>query len=397
MSADTVDKASFLTKGKPATSASSALVMGPLVTPKLDHETYPRIKWEHRKNLDLEGVASMGVLKLLLTEIQFLTKHASSGDTVVYIAGSQGSHLLTLARMFPFLQFHVYDMGPFPAIQLGEASNRFKFMARKLTQEDLKGYYGMRDKVLLLSDVKPLEFRGNRSTHTTVHTQFMEDRDEMNLQRSWVCSMKPRQALLRLRIPYNETDGSLGKRRTPDKAMSISYLDGEMFFQPFGRRSAVEMRLHLAPLNPHTMQYSTKAYDCQKHEECMLYHNAVIRRAHLTNFDPSVAKLASSPGLALGSAPLMTETDASLPIQMLGELQNTSNASPSAKTLSYDQLLAHLILREWVNRAMQDPSICAGAVGEDAVEYVRDVLREFDDRVYGQYLCVKHLQEEIGL
>jgi hypothetical protein len=52
-----------------------------------------------------------GQLKLLLSEIDFLTDFARHGDTVVYAGATCGSHLPILARMFKDLRlsWHLFD------------------------------------------------------------------------------------------------------------------------------------------------------------------------------------------------------------------------------------------------------------------------------------------------
>jgi hypothetical protein len=55
-----------------------------------------------------------GQRKLLMCEIEFLCKHAKSGDTVVYAGAAPGRHILTLAELlFPELDFQLYDPAPF--------------------------------------------------------------------------------------------------------------------------------------------------------------------------------------------------------------------------------------------------------------------------------------------
>ena len=48
-------------------------------------------------------------LKMLCNDVSFLTKKASAGDKVLYIGGSVGAYILLLARMFPSVNFSLYD------------------------------------------------------------------------------------------------------------------------------------------------------------------------------------------------------------------------------------------------------------------------------------------------
>ena len=183
----------------------------------MDHETHPRIPYEHRKSLSLDGAEVCGKLKALCSEVQFLTKVASPGDVVVYVAGSQGSHLPTLSKMFPMLRFDVFDMlTPLNPLVLAECASRFTFVSRKFEDRDARGYNCMGQRVLFMSDMRPLDDRPCGTHNTTYLTSFHDEDHDMKIQRKWVETMQPRQALLRFRIPYNETDGEIGKREAPD-------------------------------------------------------------------------------------------------------------------------------------------------------------------------------------
>jgi hypothetical protein len=46
---------------------------------------------------------------MLCNDVSFLTKKASAGDKVLYIGGSVGAYILLLARMFPSVNFALYD------------------------------------------------------------------------------------------------------------------------------------------------------------------------------------------------------------------------------------------------------------------------------------------------
>lgn len=223
---------------------------GTSIVAELDHDTYPRIAYSDRKGLDLEGNVVCGQLKALCMDVQFLTRHSSAGDLVVYIAGKDGGHLPTLSRMFPALKFDVFDMPQTNPLLLGETSSRFNFINRKFEDKDAAGYGAMAaeaaargvNKVLLVCDMRPVDMASKIAApgDITLHTLFINDKDEMNVQMRWVQQMKPRQALIRFRVPYNETDGDLGNREAPDVPVTITYLKGKMFLQPFCKRTSTE-------------------------------------------------------------------------------------------------------------------------------------------------------------
>ena len=55
----------------------------------------------------------LGQLKLLMSEILFLTKLANDNNKVVYVGAAEGYHISYLADMFPKLSFELWDATPF--------------------------------------------------------------------------------------------------------------------------------------------------------------------------------------------------------------------------------------------------------------------------------------------
>jgi hypothetical protein len=54
-----------------------------------------------------------GQRKLLLSEIEFLTKFSVPGATVLYAGAAPGTHTLYLIELFPELKFVLVDPAPF--------------------------------------------------------------------------------------------------------------------------------------------------------------------------------------------------------------------------------------------------------------------------------------------
>lgn len=162
------------------------------------------------------------------------------------------------------------------------------------------------------------------------------DFQEMKEQKEWVETMVPRQALLRFKVPY-------------EGHQTVEYLAGEMYLQPFSKRSSTEVRLHVSPPDPSTGVYATKSYDCKSMEECMFFHNCVTRRAHIP-----------SPGA-----------------------ERTEK-----RAVSYDHSLAHGILHAWVDRAMKDPGISYNLQGQALQDHVHSMIRGLD-MLYGKILGLR--------
>lgn len=65
--------------------------------------------------------------------------------------------------------------------------------------------------------------------------------------------MRPRQALVRFRVPY-------------EAPPHMEYLAGDIYLQPFTKRSSIEARLHVAQPDQATGEYAKALYDCKAHE-----------------------------------------------------------------------------------------------------------------------------------
>ena len=75
----------------------------------LDHEFSPKTKYKDRSAKEMERAVFSPDLKCLVNDVQFLTEKSRDGDTVIYVGNNTGPWLPMAARMFPGLQFLVYD------------------------------------------------------------------------------------------------------------------------------------------------------------------------------------------------------------------------------------------------------------------------------------------------
>lgn len=304
----------------------------------IDHEADPRRTYEPRPSKDKSSVMHCGQLKLLCMETAFLTEWAAPGDTVVYVGGGNGVHLPTLARLFPMLNFDVYDVPRLAPALLADTARQFRFIGRRFTDADAEAYAPMRDRIVLLSDVRP-RVTGEmnpRERKTAVHDDF----GDMEEQQSWVERMRPRQAFVRFRVPY-------------EGPAKVGYLDGDLYLQPFTKRSSIETRLHVAQPDRATGAYTKRLYDCKAHEECMFHHNCVTRRAHI------------------------------------GPRRVDENGRPVGKRIiAFDHKLAHGILHAWVERARHDPDVSHGLQGAALDRHIHGVLLGLDI-IYGKMLGMR--------
>src|SRR3990167_6735439 len=79
-----------------------------ILNPKL----HPEMPYRSTRDL-FRSTLHWGQRKLFISELVLLTKHAKSGDTVLYIGAAPGTHIRFLIELFPNLKWVLYDKRPF--------------------------------------------------------------------------------------------------------------------------------------------------------------------------------------------------------------------------------------------------------------------------------------------
>jgi hypothetical protein len=205
----------------------------------------------------------LGQLKLLISEILFLSKKAKSGNKVVYVGAAEGFHIAYLADMFSDLTFDLYDNRDYVI----EHRSNIKLFHRYFTQEDAELYSKEGHNILFISDIRNLAIRNNGRSLVENDSLIISDN---NLQLEWVQIIKPKAAFLKFRCAY-----SPGKTK---------YFDGKIYLQAF---SPISTETRLLVSDPRVMEPATKGaytkftlYDNREFDEKMFYFNRKIR------FDP---------------------------------------------------------------------------------------------------------------
>lgn len=78
----------------------------------LHYSESPRLPYRARTAKEMERAVHCPDLKCLLNDISFLTQKCKQGDVVIYVGNNVGCWLPMVAKMFPTLQFLVYDGNP---------------------------------------------------------------------------------------------------------------------------------------------------------------------------------------------------------------------------------------------------------------------------------------------
>ena len=175
----------------------------------------------------------LGQRKLLLTEVNFLTNHGDLSTNIIYIGAAPGHHIPFLSELFPNHNFYLYDPRDFAI----EETNNILIFQKYFELNDVQDL----DNFILISDIRQ-EINLKSMSQDEICHLVMED---MELQKNWVISLKPKVSLLKFRIPlFCDT---------------FEYLNGDLLLQPWAPESTFETRL-IVPENITNEVYKTSDY-----------------------------------------------------------------------------------------------------------------------------------------
>lgn len=235
------------------TAMINVLKSKPVVPNIIPYETLPiNIKYriEHPKP---EKSFHIGQRKLLIDEILFLLNYSKSGDYIVYVVHdsvSAVSHVTILSKLFPNLDFHLWDQNA-DLKGTKHESDKIKTFKRGFENKDAltykKNYVEKGFRVLFICDIgtEDMNLQKNNVTQTV-----------------WLNLMKPTTAMLKFKPPF------VGNKT------KYEYCDGIIWIQPFGPRFSTETRLIV---NTFQEEAPKKIYDLLEHENKMYFFNLIIR------------------------------------------------------------------------------------------------------------------------
>uniref|UniRef100_A0A7S3D3R6 Cap-specific mRNA (nucleoside-2'-O-)-methyltransferase n=1 Tax=Palpitomonas bilix TaxID=652834 RepID=A0A7S3D3R6_9EUKA len=208
------------------------------------HLDAPRMKYRRRRG-EVKSVVHWGQRKLMLSEIEFLTLHASPGITCVYAGAAPGTHLGLLSDMFPEVNFVLIDPSDFSVKPTPRICIRQEFMTHKVAEE-----FAGKD-ILFVSDIRSADFK--ILSETEVEEAVSRD---MTWQKEWHLIMKPKAAMYKFRLPWVEG--------------STEYLEGDVYLPVWGPQTTTETRLIVTSCN-------LRSWDHKLYEEQMFFFNNVAR------------------------------------------------------------------------------------------------------------------------
>lgn len=203
-----------------------------------------------------------GQRKLLLTEIDFLTRVKADSEVVVYAGAADGRHIPLLLNMFPRLTFHLYDPRAFndrlyrftdrifinPYYKSNPSSTENGFF----TDAVARWYADQKLTTLFVSDIRT----------DPIESEILRNQEQ---QRAWITIMRPKWSMFKFKMPYP----AVGKE------LFYEYLDGEIVKQCWAPIRSAETRL-IIPATLRDRKWNTVDYERQ----CSWY-NSVLRQGDL--------------------------------------------------------------------------------------------------------------------
>jgi hypothetical protein len=176
----------------------------------------------------------LGQLKLLLSEMQTIIYYTDTTvvKNMVYVGAAHGYHIYVLAKLFPQLTYHLYDISSGWDKRLYDLKNVI-INNHYFEEKDVKEWQKRGEEIIFVSDIRNLEVGREEDTKADVDKFEQLVGSDMLLQQTWVEQLKPALALLKFRLPYPD----IVKKETQ------YYLDGTVFRQIFARPSSAETRL----------------------------------------------------------------------------------------------------------------------------------------------------------
>jgi hypothetical protein len=236
---------------------------------------------------DFQSRCHWGQKKLVLSEIQFLTKVCQKLNTkslkdyaVVYVGAAPGLHFPILYNLFPELIWLLYDPARFSKESyMHPQKQRLKIFNQFFTDETIKHAKQNSEnrKILFICDIR-LSFE---------EEAIMKD---MISQAKWGTDIGADYMLLKYKLPYDDENTILYKTNTIDDLQinpkhiinpdlkaddkTSLYLKGDVYIQLFASINSIELRLMVEKVNG---KYELDAINYGEIEKKMFYFNTTLR------------------------------------------------------------------------------------------------------------------------
>jgi hypothetical protein len=253
----------------------------------------PRLSYQPQA-ADAKATLHWGQRKLLLSEIEFLVMHPTITQ-VVYAGAAPGTHILYLAKLFPKVQFDLYDPREFsPTLA---STPTIHTHVQYFTDETASEWVG-RENIALISDIRT----GDADTMSIKELEVRVATDHA-WQRSWYNIISPSAAMFKFRLPWNNEH--------------TEYLDGQIFLQAYPPNSSTETRLIIGA------NAINRMYDNKKYEEQLSYFNNNTR---LESFQHELSEIPQASRYGVNDA-----YDSAVEVYILGQYLSQINQKGDAE------------------------------------------------------------------
>lgn len=223
----------------------------------------------YRENSGALDNVHWGQRKLLLGEIVFLTKYITPGTVMVVAGGAHGDHYRIIEELFPDLvQIRLYDPADFKV----KETEKIKIFNQLFEDEDAEKL-SKEENILFLSDIRTVDEGAEGPTEENIDS-------DMQLQMRWVEMIRPRAAMLKMRLPFYIKNGV----KKP-KFKEYEYLKGLIFKQIWNKPKSTEGRL-IVERPPNGGDYQKVKTKTLENQDIYYYHNHIVRgvRKFYTDF-----------------------------------------------------------------------------------------------------------------
>lgn len=245
-----------------------------------NHNIYPTLIDENIKatnlNINYKIPNHWGQRKLLLLEIDFLTKIYEDKEIIVIYAGAApGTHLPILLKLFPKVEFHLYDPKKFDAalqsysnikINPYYVTNKINYRNKKYGcfNNDVAQWYSDLNsdkKLYFISDIRTVPNNCNPNNiefNNKFEREIIKNQTE---QMNWISIMKPELSIMKFKLPYPDVN----------KDQYYRYLRGEIQLQIWAPTFSSETRILISKSD---LDY-TYWYDIIAYERKLAYYNYI--------------------------------------------------------------------------------------------------------------------------
>lgn len=269
----------------------------------LDINNSPKLCYRRRQG-ENKTTVHWGQRKLILSEIEFLTKYAgieqhalNTNNNVnivcIYAGAAPGTHISLICCLFPYIKFVLVDPCEFDSNLYAHGSNertpRYdnidiinEYMSKEIIASVIKKYKlneSEKDcgnfRLLYISDVRSTDYRVLSYVENEKGIQ-----EDMKLQMEWYFVLKPHASMLKFRLPWSDTQSAVpvpvsdAPGDISDRVGITTYLDGDLYYPVFGPQTTTECRL---VVDASVHKHGLKMYSHKDYMNAMFYFNNVTR------------------------------------------------------------------------------------------------------------------------